>query len=164
MHFLPALLISPYEGSLSFLNFIKKFWDIVGQNVFIATLQFFKQGWLLPNLNSNLVVLIPKTPNDDQIEHFKPIALANYQFKKITKVLVDKISFVAPKLISPNQRGFFREMHMLDCVCTTFEAINMLNKQVFGGNLALKIDIKKAFDSTYCVTPSVPHIYVLIIK
>lgn len=50
-----------------------------------AVMQFFSDGWLLPNLNSNVVVLIPTVANAEKIEQYRPIALANFQFKIITK-------------------------------------------------------------------------------
>lgn len=58
------------------------------------------QDWILPNLNSNVVVLIPKLPAVDRIKQYMPIALANYQFKVITKVLADRLATIAPKFIS----------------------------------------------------------------
>lgn len=127
--------------------FYQKYWDIISDDVFNSVLQFFSQGWLLPGLNSNLVVLIPKFPEADTIENYRPIALANFQFKIITKVLADRLATVAPKIISEHQRGFLRNRQISDCICITSEAINLLDKKAFGGNLALKIDIKKAFDT-----------------
>lgn len=47
--------------------FYQNFWDIVGHDVFYAVSEFFKQGWLLPNMNSNAVVMVPKSPNDDSV-------------------------------------------------------------------------------------------------
>lgn len=86
----------------------KKYWEIIGHDVFNSVLQFFTQSWLLPDLNSNLVVLIPKFKGADKIEDFRPIALANYQFKIITKVLADRLAIIAPKIISEEQRGFIK--------------------------------------------------------
>lgn len=73
--------------------------------------------------------------------------MANFQFKIITKVLVDRLAMIAPNIISDNQRGFIRERHIKDYVCITSEAMNLLDKKAFGGNLAIKIDIKKAFET-----------------
>lgn len=39
--------------------FYKKIWPIIAMDVFNSVSQFFLQGWLLPNLNVNLVVSIP---------------------------------------------------------------------------------------------------------
>ena len=113
----------------------------------LLSFNFFRQGWLLPNLNSNLVVLIPKVAGAERLDQYRPIALANFQFKIITKVIADRLAVVAPKIISQHQRGFIKGRNISDCICTTSEAINLLKNRSFGGQIALKIDIKKAFDT-----------------
>ncbi|KAF1887841.1 hypothetical protein Lal_00023849 [Lupinus albus] len=40
--------------------FFQAFWEIVGVDVCKSGSQFFLQTWLLPNLNSNYVILKPK--------------------------------------------------------------------------------------------------------
>ncbi|XP_019435167.1 PREDICTED: uncharacterized protein LOC109341679 [Lupinus angustifolius] len=127
--------------------FFQDFWDIIGHDVCQSVIQFFSQGWILPNLNSNNIVLIPKFSGADRIEDFRPIALANFQFKIITKVLADRLAIIAPKIISNQQRSFIKDRHIQDCICFASEAINLLDHKTFGGNLALKLDIKNAFDT-----------------
>ncbi|GAU28861.1 hypothetical protein TSUD_21990 [Trifolium subterraneum] len=61
--------------------------------------------------------------------------------------LTGKLSQVAAKIISPQQRGFIPERHIADCVIIASEAINVLSNKTFAGNIALKIDIRKAFDT-----------------
>lgn len=80
--------------------FFQHFWDVVGDSVYHSMLKFFKIGWILPSLNSNLVVLIPKVPKADTINNFRPITLANFQFKVITKFLVERWVSIAPKIFS----------------------------------------------------------------
>lgn len=128
-------------------SFYHTFWDIIGTDVHNSVLQFFKDGWIFPKLNSNRLVLIPKFVGVDRIENFRPIALANFQFKVITKVLAGRIASIVPKIISAEQRGFLRGRHIKDCVFIALEAVNMLHNRHFGGNMALKFDIKKAFDT-----------------
>lgn len=127
--------------------FYQKFWSIIEEDVYRSVFQFFNQGWILPNLNSNVIVLIPKSVGADKIEDFRPIALANFQFKIITKVQADRLASIAPKIISENQRGFIRSRKIQDCVCIASEAINLMDKKTFGGNLPIKLDVKKAFDT-----------------
>ncbi|XP_019431188.1 PREDICTED: uncharacterized protein LOC109338411 [Lupinus angustifolius] len=127
--------------------FYHAFWDIVGDDVCNSVQQFFNQGWILPNLNSNTVVLIPKHSEACTIEEFRPIALANFQFKIISKVIADRLASITSRIISPNQRGFIKDRSIYDCICLASEAINLLDHKVFGGNLAIKLDIKKAFDT-----------------
>lgn len=109
--------------------FYQNYWDIVGHDVFHSVLQFFKQGWILPNMNSNTVVLVPKSANADSISDYRPIALANYQFKIITKIIAIRLACIAPKLISQNQRGFIRGRDITDCIGVASEAINLLDKK-----------------------------------
>lgn len=96
-----------------------------------------------------MVVLIPKVPEVDRIEQYRPIALANFKFNIITKVLADRLTRIAPNIVSQNQRGFIKGRQISDCICLTSEAINLIDKRNFGGNLAMTIDIRKAFDTLY---------------
>lgn len=109
--------------------------------------QFFDKGWILPNFNSSSVVLIPKHDGADRAEQFRPIAMANFKFKIISKVLADRLAIIAPYIISVNQRGFVKGRSIVDCICSASEGINLLDKRSFGGQIAMKIDIKKAFDT-----------------
>ncbi|XP_019433790.1 PREDICTED: uncharacterized protein LOC109340533 [Lupinus angustifolius] len=127
--------------------FFQNFWDIINKEVCNDVLHFFKQSWLMPNINSNSVILIQKLHGADRIEDYRPIALANFQFKIITKVLADRLAAIAPRIISNQQRGFIKERQIKDCICLASEAINMLDHKTFGSNLAIKLDIKKPFDT-----------------
>ncbi|XP_019431608.1 PREDICTED: uncharacterized protein LOC109338759 [Lupinus angustifolius] len=126
--------------------FYQAFWDIVGNDVCCSVTQFFTQGWILPNMNSNSVILISKNNNAVKIDDYRPIAIANFKFKIITKVLADRLSIIAFKIISSQQRGFIRDRKTQECICLASEAINLLDHKTFGGNMAIKLDIKKPFD------------------
>ena len=128
-------------------SFFQQYWEIVKKDVYAAVLQFFQTGWLPPNYNANTLILIPKTSNADSVDQYRPLALANFKFKIISKVLADRLSQILPNLISQEQRGFIRGRNIKDCIALTSEAINVLDKKSFGGNLAMKIDVSKAFDT-----------------
>ncbi|XP_019435927.1 PREDICTED: uncharacterized protein LOC109342391 [Lupinus angustifolius] len=126
------------------LNLIK---DIVGKDVCNSVKQFFNSGWILSNMNSNIVVLIPMETNAEKIEDYKPIALANFPFKIITKVIADRLASIAARIVSPEQRGFIKGISIQDCICIASEAINFIEHKTFCGNMAIKLDIRKAFDT-----------------
>lgn len=63
----------------------------------------------------------------------------------VTKILVERLALLAPKIVSSNQRGFILGRTIFYCICTALEAANLLR-----GNVAIKIDIKKAFDTLHC--------------
>jgi hypothetical protein len=128
-------------------HFYQTYWDIIHHDVTNAVLQFFTTGWILPNYNSNTIILIPKSDSADSIEKYRPIALANFKFKIISKVLADRLAQILPTIVSKEQKGFIQGRNIKDCICTASEAINLLHNKTFGGNLAMKIDITKAFDT-----------------
>jgi len=127
--------------------FFQTYWEIIKQDVYKVVMQFFTTGWLLPNFNTNILLLIPKTNNADLVDQYRPIVIANFKFKIISKILVDRLAKIMPAITSVQQRGFIKGMSIKDCICLTSEAINVLHKKSFGGNLSLKVDIAKAFDT-----------------
>ena len=127
--------------------FFQTFWEIIKHDVTKAVLQFFSTGWIMPNYNLNNIVLIFKTNNAGSLSDYRPIAIANFKFKIITNILADRLSRIMPAITSIQQRGFIKGRSIKDCICLTLEAINLLHKKSFGANLALKVDIAKAFDT-----------------
>ena len=128
-------------------HFYHHFWHIIGADVVKSTQHFFVHNYIMPNMNSNLLILIPKVQGADRLDNFRPIALANFQFKIITKILGDRLGTIAPKIMSTHQRGFIPGRSIQDCIMIASEAINMLHRKTYGGNMAIKIDIRKAFDT-----------------
>lgn len=93
------------------------------------------------------MALIPKFPETERIADYRSIALGNFQFKIISKVLAEMLAFIAPKIIYVQQRGFTKGTHIEEYIYTTSEAINLLDCKSFGGKVALNFDIKKAYDT-----------------
>jgi hypothetical protein len=98
-------------------------------------------------MGGSCLIIIPKTDNAVSIDKFRPIALANFKFKIISKVLADMLAQIMPAIVSKEQSGFNQGRNIKDCICIASEAINVLDRKVFGDNLALKIDISKVFDT-----------------
>jgi hypothetical protein len=59
---------------------------------------------------------------------FRPIALANFQFKIVTKILADRLAIITMRIISPEQHGFIRDRNIFECVILASEAINLIDK------------------------------------
>lgn len=127
--------------------FFQFYWDIVKKDMIQAVQEFFLTGRFLNNYNSNTIFLIPKNSNANTVGQFRPIALANFKFKVISKVLADRLAVLMQHIISKEQRGFIKGRNIKDCIFLDSEAINLLDKKAFGGNIAFKIDIAKAFDT-----------------
>jgi hypothetical protein len=97
---------APTPNGLGTLYF-DKYGDIVRTNVFNAISHFFKIDRLLPNYNSNNVLLIPKSLQATNMEHCRPITLAKFKFNIFTQFLAyNGLAYIMPKSIYTHQRGF----------------------------------------------------------
>lgn len=63
------------------------------------------------------------------------------------KIIADILSTVFPFIISPEQRAFIPGRSIKDYISVTYEVVNLLHNKSHAGNLALRIDISKAFDT-----------------
>lgn len=59
--------------------------EIIKEDVYMMCLNIFLSNWILPNMNANSVVLMPKIPNEDTISQFKPVAMDDFKFKILLK-------------------------------------------------------------------------------
>ncbi|KAK2655736.1 hypothetical protein Ddye_008788 [Dipteronia dyeriana] len=71
-------------------SFYQHVWELVVVYVVNFVQAFVTKSWLLSNLNYNFVVLILKVPGACRITQYKPIALANFSFKIIPKILANR--------------------------------------------------------------------------
>ncbi|KAI5311581.1 hypothetical protein L3X38_040754 [Prunus dulcis] len=82
-------------------HFFKSAWEIVSQDVIEAVKSFFASGKLLREVNSTIMVLVPKVPNPTFMGDFRPISCCNTIYKCITKLIANRINGLLPKIISP---------------------------------------------------------------
>ncbi|KAH6818323.1 hypothetical protein C2S51_001926 [Perilla frutescens var. frutescens] len=128
-------------------KFFHESWDIITVGVHRAVVEFFSFGILSPGLNSSFLVLIPKKERALMVEEFRPIALSNFLFKIFTKVLATRLNAVAAKIVTTQQYGFIQGRHIHEAIFLASEGVNTLNRTHAGRNMAIKVDITKAFDT-----------------
>ncbi|KAL2235687.1 UNVERIFIED_CONTAM: hypothetical protein Sindi_1300900 [Sesamum indicum] len=128
------------------LGFFKAAWPIVGQVVTSAVLDFFSTGRLLKQLNTTLLALIPKVHSPMTVSDFRPIACCNVLYKIIAKLIVQKLSVIMDKLISPCQAAFVPGCSIGDNIRLAQELFTGYNQTRLPPRCALKLDIRKAYD------------------
>ena len=109
--------------------------------------EFFLTGCIHSSLNSNIMALIPKMPTALRVEHYKLIAMSNFVFKVITRIIVDRLGIIYSKILSENQYGFMKGRNGKDAIVGAAECFTDFHNCSYEGGMAIRIDIRKAFDT-----------------
>ena len=127
--------------------FFKKYWSTVGPQVSLAIQNFFREGWLLPQVNHTFITLISKKPGACNFNQFRPISLCNFYYKVIAKILVNRLRPLLSRIIDPSQSTFVPNRWIIENVLVVQEVVHSFKKsQRKKGFVGLKLDFHKAYD------------------
>jgi hypothetical protein len=128
--------------------FYKAYWLIVKLSVISSVQSFFRGGYMLKEFNHTNIALIPKVDNPSLVHHFRPISLTNFNYKIISKILANRFKPLLHKIIFPTQSAFLKGRSIQDNSIIAHEVFHsMKQKKGNGGQMVLKLDMEKAFDS-----------------
>lgn len=98
-------------------------------------------------LNKILLVLMSKVVGPEVVTQFRMISLCTIPYKVLTKVIVNRLKPVMPKLIAENQMSFVGGRHIMDNVIITKEVIHSMRiKKGKKWWMAIKIDMEKTYN------------------
>jgi len=127
--------------------FFKKYWHIVGEDVWNMVREAFIHGSFDRKLAETLVVLIPKMDAPTSIKQFRPISLCKVIYKIIMKVLVNRIRPLLDSIIGPLQGSFVPGWGTTENALIAQEIMHYMNhSKSKKGSLAVKFDLEKAYD------------------
>jgi hypothetical protein len=66
-------------------GFFQRHWALVKESVISAVLGYLNGGEMSNEVNKNVLVLIPKVSNPQELTQFRPIALCNVLYKICSK-------------------------------------------------------------------------------
>lgn len=127
--------------------FFTHYWETIRFQVTNFVQESFRAGELEKCLNKSFIVLVPKSGNATEFNHFRPISLCNFTYKIISKIIEERLKIFLPRLISPNQGAFISGRWIADNMVLAHELVHKIKK--FKGKEGLmmaKIDLSKAYD------------------
>src|SRR4051812_48810513 len=125
--------------------FYKHCWDIKKEDLHAVVCEFFAGFELPKSWTSTLLVPIPKNVAPVSFSQYRPISLCNFANKMISKLLATRLTGIT--LISKEQSGFVKGRNIQDNILLAQKMIHELKRKVRGSNVAVKLDMKKAYDS-----------------
>ena len=97
--------------------------------------------------NLTLICLMPKVDKPETIHQFQSISFYNTLYKIVTNILVQRLKPPLDDLIHPLQASFVLSRKASDNIILAQEVIHsMATSKSKKGLMAIKIDMKKAFD------------------
>jgi len=126
-------------------EFYQHFWEVIKSDLMNMFHDLHFGDLPLFSLNFGVITLLPKTPEANKIQQYRPIYLLNVSFKIFTKVATSRINSVADHLISPTQTTFMRGRNILEGAVVLHETIHELHRKNLS-RVIFKIDFEKAYD------------------
>eukprot|EP00253_Pinus_taeda_P008374 PITA_08374 len=125
--------------------FYRTHWEIIKKDYIKMAKNFFTKCKMGSSIKSSHLALIPKDPNPQSFDRFRPISLCSVSYKIITKILANRLKKILPSIISENQGGFVPRRHITDNVILIQEAIHSSISRNERG-MIIKLDMVNAFD------------------
>ncbi|KAL2248481.1 UNVERIFIED_CONTAM: Retrovirus-related Pol polyprotein from type-2 retrotransposable element R2DM [Sesamum indicum] len=127
--------------------FFKKAWNVVGDQVCRAVLDFFRNGRMLRQLNHTVIALVPKSEHSSSVADYRPISCCNVIYKAITKIISDRLAPALGHLIDHCQSAFIGGRNITDNIFLAQEMVRQYSRKRISPRCTINIDLRKAYDS-----------------
>ncbi|CAN1327869.1 Transposon TX1 uncharacterized 149 kDa protein [Linum perenne] len=129
-------------------SFFQRHWELVKVDMVREVQDFFETAIFPEDWNLTHIALIPKVHNPELITQFRPISVANFRAKVISKIISSRLKPILPGLISELQAAFTGNRCIQDSIILVHEVVHKLKNRRKGKNydFLLKVDMMKAYD------------------
>lgn len=107
----------------------------------------FSLGKIPQEINTTLLVLIPKVEHPTSLSMSRLISLCTIAYKTVNKIIANRLQALLPELISPHQTSFVPDRHIIDNIVVAQEVVHSIRKKTGKKRfMAIKVDLEKAYD------------------
>ncbi|XP_062100450.1 uncharacterized protein LOC133806354 [Humulus lupulus] len=128
-------------------GFFKGLWTDIGDEISLAVLEFFQDGFLPKDLNETVISLIPKIADPNSASDYRPIACCNTLYKCISKMICTRLSEVLPFLVHSNQGAFIKNRVLAHNIMIFQDLLKGYTRKNISARCIMKIDLSKAYDT-----------------
>ncbi|CAN1744284.1 Putative ribonuclease H protein At1g65750 [Linum perenne] len=128
--------------------FYQSFWEVLGKEIADDCRRWLAEKIIPVEVRATNIVLIPKKDNPTRMADLRPISLCNVRYRILAKVLANRLRGIMTDIIPEEQSAFIQGRSIIDNVLIAVETLHALNlrRSAKVGEVALKMDISKAFD------------------
>ncbi|GJY07049.1 RNA-directed DNA polymerase, eukaryota [Tanacetum coccineum] len=95
-------------------GFIKKYWDIIGDDITNVVIHFHSSAFIPKGGNSSFITLIKKIKDPITLAYFRPICLLGCYYKILASVLAKRLKMVILSIISDVQMAYVEGINILE--------------------------------------------------
>jgi hypothetical protein len=110
------------------VTFYRHMWPHIKGEIMNMVQDFNANRLDLERRNYGVITLIPKVKEANTIRKYRHVCLLNVDFKIFPKLLIDRITPLADKIISESQTTFIKGMNILEGVVILHEVIHELRR------------------------------------
>jgi hypothetical protein len=117
----------------------------LGKDLLLVVEESRNKGYIPGILNATFFTLIPKVRKPTTFNDSRPIALCNFVYKVIAKVIANRLKGKLASCITKEKFGFLKDMLIYDVVGLAQESLHTVKTKKLS-LVILKLDLKKAYD------------------
>ena len=128
-------------------EFYIQFWSDINELLVDCFNEAFREGRLSSSQNISILSLIFKKKDRLCLDNYRPISLANTDYKILAFTLANRLHQVMKKIISEDQTGYVKKRFIGHNIRLVEDIIDYFESENEKGGLITFLDFQKAFDS-----------------
>lgn len=96
---------------------------------------FFLSDYLHHDISNTSLTLLPKVEKSKALSDYRPISLATFASKLVSKIISSRFATLLPQIINEQQFGFVKGRSIHELIALAHEMVTDLDRKFDGGNI-----------------------------